>query len=194
MASVKIRFKEADNLPHVCVYCGEPACQKMSKTFTYRPSWVTLVFFASLLVWPLQIVWLILIFTTPRRATLMMPVCPSHVNGGQWSKKLLIAGLVTFFVGVFAAMSLRTTNIFLSNCVLLSGIGVLVVAGLVVLMTAETTISANEIGDRSITLNGICEKFEDALDDEPVQLVAVGGKAKPSNGGIELMTAKYMKR
>ena len=61
MASVKIRFKEADNLPHVCVYCGEPACQEMSKTFTYRPSWVTLVFFASLLVWPLQIVWLILI-------------------------------------------------------------------------------------------------------------------------------------
>lgn len=125
-----------------------------------------------------------------------MPVCPSHVNGGQWSKKLLIAGLVTFFVGVFAAMSLRTTSIFLSDCVLLSGVGVLVVAGLVVLVTAETTISANEIGDRSITLNGICEKFADALDDEPVQLVAVGGKAKPvaNSGGMELMTAKYMKR
>lgn len=194
MACVKIRFSEADNLPHVCVYCGKPASMEKSKKYSKRPSWVSIFFFIGLFLWLFALLWVVLLFLAGTSKTLMMPVCDRHANCGKWSMRIFLTGLAVFAIGVMAGVLLHETNKNLAENILIGGTLAFILAGLFAAFTADSQISALAIDDRSVTLKGVSKEFAAACRAEPVQLVAVGGKSRTSGGGIELTTAKYMKR
>ncbi|OWK38533.1 hypothetical protein FRUB_07653 [Fimbriiglobus ruber] len=69
----------------------------------------------------------------------------------------------------------------------MSAVGVLLLAGLVAFFGIGSGITAEEIGDESITLKGVSEEFAAAVNT---------GYRTPrvaSTGGIELATAKFFR-
>src|SRR2546423_13064777 len=79
--SVELRRAEARglDLPPVCMRCGQPAEQFVSKVFAWHPSWVYFLLFVGLL--PFIIVALII----TERARVDAPLCAVHK--GHWSKR-----------------------------------------------------------------------------------------------------------
>ena len=198
MASVKICLSESHNLPHVCAYCGKPASMEKLKKYSKRPSWVSIFFFIGLFLWLFALLWLVLFFLAGTNVTLMMPVCDRHANRGKWSKRIFLTGLAVFAIGVTTGFLLHETNKNFADILLTGAVVVFILTGLVAFITSDSQISAVAIDDKSVTLKGVSEEFANAIDAEPVRLVATRagtrGEAKSGNGGMELTTAKYMKR
>lgn len=86
---------EADELPDVCLVCGEDATDTVRRTFRWNPSWVWVFLLLGLLP-----VLLAVVLTTKTMAA-DCPVCRRH-RGHWWKGNLLAAGCI---LGGFAAMA-----------------------------------------------------------------------------------------
>ena len=188
MASVKIRLSDSHDLPLVCAYCGEEASHEELKKYSKYPGWVGVFIVISIPIW------LLLRYALRSTALLNMPVCDRHTNCGNWVPKIWVIGLSLTFLGSIGGGLLDQYDRNLSMNITMGSSVLIVVTIIAAICAADSQISAEVITDRTVTLDGVSKEFAAACRSEPVQLVAVGGKARTSGGGMELTTAKYMKR
>ena len=156
MADVRLDFYDldAEDLPDVCMRCGQPSTVRPMKQFSWMPYWARVVP-------PIISVW----FIKRRRAPI--PLCERHK--GHWFIPRLIgyggAGLLLMlFVAVCLAVMAEAFNNPnaepLIGLVLLILTGVLFVAWLITMIVfAVTRINAVEITDDTITLKNVHSDF-----------------------------------
>jgi hypothetical protein len=168
MARVRLYRDEVgpDQLPTVCMRCGQPSVVYRRKSFSWYPAWVWVLLLAGLL--PFLIVALIL----TKKMTIYAPLCAAHRH--HWLRRTLFTGLgLLFFVALFigggiaAAMLDDARQPRWRDVVLTATYGGGVVLFLVWLITAAVlqarAIAPHEITDRDITLGRVSEKFVDAV-------------------------------
>ena len=171
MARVRLsRYEvEEDDLPPVCMRCGAPAVERVSKAFAWHPPWVLVLLIAGLL--PFAIV----AFVLTKRMTIRAPLCAAHRN--HWFSRLLFTWLS--FVGL-AVLGVAAVVLMVESGDRRSGGGMSWLAGLacagatvgllawvIATVTLQlTSIRPTEITDRSILLTGVAREFLEALEDE----------------------------
>jgi hypothetical protein len=154
MADVRLDFYDldAEELPDVCMRCGEPSTVRPVKSFRWMPPWARFVP-------PIVGVW----FIKRRRAPI--PLCDQHKN--HWSIRYLIGlgGLGVLLLLLFAgliALAADTNNQLMDivAVLLLSLDGLLFIAWLITLIVLGVTqINAVEITDDTITLKNVHSDF-----------------------------------
>jgi hypothetical protein len=157
MADVRLEFYDldAEELPDVCMRCGQPSTVRPMKQFSWMPYWARVVP-------PIISVW----FVKRRRAPI--PLCDQHKN--HWLIPRLIgyggAGVLLLLVVVGAMMVAVDAGNNpggappLISLLLMSLAGVLLIAWLITMIVlAVTRINAVEITDDTITLKNVHSDF-----------------------------------
>jgi hypothetical protein len=182
MARARIRLTTVHDLPPVCACCGEPAEATKSQKFVWNPPWLLVValFFGAL---PL----LFLIPLTRRSATLEVPVCDHHARRGWRAAKVLLVGLALAALVAGVGYLLLTVDRSLGENVLWGAGGVALVSSFAAIFVSDNNIRVKEIDDRYITVSGVSDEF--------ARTVAEGHhRPVVPAGGMELVTAKYLRR
>jgi hypothetical protein len=168
MPSVKLRFSERDwdDLPEVCLKCGDRATILIKKTFTWCPRWAN----ALEQLAPLPFMFITMAVT--ERVKLAVPMCDKHKHYWLWRTLTIIglfgALLLLVLVAIFATV-LRSRLPVLANLVPILWIGCVlgfVVCLILSAVLGNTKIHAREINDRFIILEGVANKFVDAYENE----------------------------
>ena len=155
MADVRLDFYDldAEELPDVCMRCGEPSTVRTVKSFSWMPPWARFVP-------PIVGVW----FIKRRRAPI--PLCDHHKN--HWSIRWLIGlgGLAVVLVLLFAGLGVLGANDGGEGPMQFIAIGLMSLAGLLFLAwlvtmiaLGVTQINAVEITDDTMTLKNVHSDF-----------------------------------
>jgi hypothetical protein len=168
MARIKLRRYEAeeDDLPPVCIRCGEPSDVVRAKDFSWSPAWVYIFILTGLLPFLL-----VVLFVT-KRMRVYAPLCAAHKN--HWRGRALFT-----WGGFFGLLSVGAVALALGNTDGPPGVnnvgaeymGFGVVAGLIVWLFASvilqsTAIRPAEITPSSITLVKVARVFAEAVKEE----------------------------
>jgi hypothetical protein len=173
MAQIRLHREEVgrEQLPAVCMRCGQPATVYKYRTFSWYPPWVLLLLLVGLL--PAAIVAMIL----TKRMYVSIPLCESHKN--HWLvRTLLILGSLALVV-VLIVCAVIVVSVISDQMgrkgddavgfVCLGG-AVLFVLWLVLIgIMQSTAIRPTEITDDTITLSGVSERFINAVGAERAQ-------------------------
>jgi hypothetical protein len=174
MARVYLRCysgREIDDLPPVCMACGAPATVRMSKQFSWQPTWVPVLILAGLL--PYLIVSLVL----TKRQRVATPFCDRHANYWWLFPTLLaLSGFGIFGVGGIIFIAILNlgpngprNNDMLPGLVCFGTVGVFFVWLIVVSVINQMRIRPNEITDRHIELAKVSDAFADAVEEEAMR-------------------------
>jgi hypothetical protein len=163
--SIEKRLCRTGDLPDVCLKCGQPATNRVKKTFSWVPPWVFVLILAGL------VVWLIVDVIMRKRITAHLPLCDVHK--GHWRNRMLLillslVGWLALLIGVSVLLysTLPPNHPLHVLGFLLGFVGVVAWLFLVAIAT-QTAIRAVEIHDRyGLKLTGICQDFIDAYDEE----------------------------
>jgi hypothetical protein len=100
MASIRLDREEVrtEQLPGVCMRCGQPATVYKNKSFSWHPPWVLVLLLFGLLPW--AIVALIL----TKRMTVSAPLCEKHRNHWLIRTLIIVGSLVLVIVGTAGAL------------------------------------------------------------------------------------------
>jgi hypothetical protein len=147
-----LTFDKAGMLPDICLKCGAPEpVVRRKHAFSYTPPWVYLMF---PLCWLGALVTMAII---AKRATLMLPLCPSCNTRWRSAKiALLVSGLALLsplFVGVFAPVRQSDDAGAIILVVFLLTLTVFIAVALG--YARPRTVQAKKIDDVSITLGGV---------------------------------------
>jgi hypothetical protein len=159
------RLCKRGDLPDVCLKCGQPATDRVKKTFTWMSPWIyILLLFGALGL----IIFLILAATMRKTVKAQMPMCERHRN--HWKARLLLVllGLVAVIgVIVLVVASLDSLPPGDVRDLLPLTIVAAILAWLIGAIVASlTSIRAAEINDaRGLQLTGVCEEFIDAYEE-----------------------------
>jgi hypothetical protein len=80
---------ENDQLPRICVRCGQPAVGVKEKQFSWHPGWVFV-----LLIWVIP--YFLLRFIWTKRSQVKVPLCRKHWNHWRWRHGIIAAGLSAY--------------------------------------------------------------------------------------------------
>ena len=166
MASVWIDRRDWDDsdLPDVCISCGEPTNERLTRTFSWMPGWVYVLILCHLLVFLI----VALIMRQSWRAS--VPVCPLH-RGHWWKRTGLILGTLVgaialgIVVGVLAeSMTQHAPGREGEGFVFgwLAGVGGLFCWLILAVIVSSYTIRATEMTKRGIRLGRVSPAFADA--------------------------------
>ncbi len=151
---------DRDELPRICIVCGEPATKSVNKTFSYRPPWVEYLYFAG--IFP----GLIAEHMYSQEMRVSCPVCQQH--GNHWSRLAWVASVgwllaVPFALVVLAACKVSDLDDDWRTLVFVAagaGLGLAIWLAIVIRF-AVTTIKVSKIsssGDE-ITLHRVSDAF-----------------------------------
>ena len=161
MASIEIRERYLDDLPFVCMHCGERTGRTVRKTFSWHPGWVVVLI-------PWLIVYVILALVLTKRMIVRVPLCDNHRN--HWINRALVVWLpaVALLVlsGIIFIASLDRPG--QSPMGSYACIGCCVLAflwAIFAIVVQLRSIRTTEITERSITLTCVSPRFVDAYDD-----------------------------
>jgi hypothetical protein len=181
MSSIRLRYREttADDLPMVCMACGDRAGSHIDKNFSWYPDWVNLTAFAGL------VPYLILSFTTRQYMEVEVPVCDRHekyfLTRTIWT---YVAAGATFVIAALAFVLLLAASEGDTAGAIVGGMacfGVRVLPAIgVIAYIQTTTIRAREITDRSITLVRVHDDFVEAME---IRREGATRKASPRRRG-----------
>ncbi len=177
MAIVELTKQESKEgrLPPVCMRCGAPATIDQHTVLYWRPWWVAISFYPSIVCY--LIPFLILDAVFGRRAALRAPMCDFHRNHWRWRLFVLYGcfafGVLLFVAGMAIGFDLadrmrNSPNMgeFLQRggafMVLCAYLSVLVVAIAAPIMK-RTAVHAKRIARDRILLAGVCDEFAHAL-------------------------------
>jgi hypothetical protein len=167
MASIRLGRYEAeeDNLPPVCMVCGEPADFRKRKRFSWHPQWVYLLLLVGLL--PCVIVALVL----TKRMTVHVPLCGEHKNHWSWRSAVIWSSfLALFLLGVGAVVLISALEgerrgpgeaiggWLCLGCFVLGLIWLIVVA-----VMQNSAIRPDHISENEITLVHVSPRFVEAI-------------------------------
>lgn len=158
--------RNVEELPDVCMQCGEPATLRKSKTFSWFPPWIWVLFFVCGLL-PFAIVAMIM----TKRRTVDVPLCEEHRNHWLWRQLLVFGTLLGVVVIGVVAWGVLIAN---DNNrgdplggILCAGSLIFLVAWLILAVIVQSTsIRPKEITDRDITLTGVSKAFVEAYEQE----------------------------
>jgi hypothetical protein len=166
MASVKILLAQVNELPPVCVCCGQPATRVRPQEFRVNEALSAAVLAGAALVGGLA--W------TERGVTLTLPVCEYHRRRGRKSNRTLAVGLgLTAVLGAAAYLA----SVFDGRAA-----SYLAVAAMFAFMVT-LFVGMHEVNDGlgvrgltagSLTLTGVHRKFAEAF-----RAIAAGGPSTP---------------
>jgi hypothetical protein len=181
MARAIIHLSDANYLPPLCVTCGRPARASRAEKFTWHPSWIIVCLLIGLV--PLLIAYLL----TRRTATLTLPFCPRHAVRSHRVAYIVLSGFG--LAAAVGAVWLFQTDLQggLDEALFMMTVGVLLVTGFIAVVASDFRVKAKDMDDRSVTLEGVSAEFARAVGQ---------GWERPSivpSGGIELITAKYLR-
>jgi hypothetical protein len=162
------RGREIDNLPPVCMVCGEPAKVRKSKQFSWQPPWVPVLILGGLL--PYLIVSIVL----KKRQSVVMQMCERHLSY-FWLFPTLV--LLSLFGILGAGLLLLITVLNVSPAIGLDKDGAACFVGLgtfgffLIWLIAfailnQMRIRPSEITDRHIELTNVSQAFADAVEGE----------------------------
>jgi hypothetical protein len=154
-------------LPDVCMKCGAPATVRKSRTFSWFPPWIWVLFFFCGLL-PFAIVALIM----TKRRHLDVPLCEEHKNHWMWRQLAVVGTLLALLLVGFVAWTAVINDQGprgddeLSGPLCLGWVALLVVWIIGAVIAQVTSIRPREITDVSITLLGVSPEFVRAYDEE----------------------------
>jgi hypothetical protein len=165
MSQVLLDRDEVDDLPRVCMRCGQPSAVVRVRTFSWTPSWVALLLLAGLL--PYIIVALIL----TKRMRVEVPLCAAHKGHWFWRAVLIWGSMLV--LGALAILGIAIQAVLADQgggrgdetfaYVCWGSIGLLLVWIVIVAVAQQTAIRPVEITDDTITLTGVSPDFRHAL-------------------------------
>jgi hypothetical protein len=160
MADVRLDFDDldADELPDVCMRCGEPSTVRPTKSFSWMPTWARFVP-------PIVGIWFI------KRRRVPIPLCDQHKH--HWTLRYAVAiGGVVVLLGLLAAGLIllalsegRPPNRIMEflAILMLTFDGLLFVAWLItIIVLLVSMIGAVEITDDTIILKNVHADFRRA--------------------------------
>lgn len=158
MPTVRLSSDEVHDLPDVCMKCGQPATETVSKTFSWTPSWAGM--FGAIGA---------AMFT--KRMTVSAPMCAAHKS--HWSMRTIVLllgflGVVVLAgVGFLIGMNLDRGNgdAIMGPVCALSMLG-LIPWVIVALVLQYTSVRPQQITDSEIQLTGVSRQFVDAVEDQ----------------------------
>lgn len=137
-------------LPHVCVKCGQPAAERLKKTYYWHEPWIYLLILAS------PIIYIIVAMILRKTATCDMGLCEHHASRRRtvlWTFWLLcLLGGISFVGGIALASSGRS-NEDLGVAMLLIGFFSALIFAIVALVCGKT-LKPTRIDDRFAWLKG----------------------------------------
>lgn len=163
--TVSRRQVEEDTLPHICIVCGDAATDRIHKTFTYAPNWVSLLYFIAFFPG------VIAEKRFGKEMRVACPVCAKHTR--HWKNVYIAAavgwlpGALLAFVGFFGGMWLDPGNDFEARVNGLVGgisVGLLIWGGLF-LYFESLLITVKKITDEDITFEKVSDAFARAVGD-----------------------------
>jgi hypothetical protein len=165
MARIKLRRRECNDPPMICMMCGEPAVERLGKRFSWHPPWVIALIIAGLLPYVL------VAMSLNKKMRVKVAVCERHIH--YWRNKFFV------FFGSFLALCVLSVGWLVFAFVLdeeqhvdLGGlICGLPVVGVIIWLTAifvlqQLAMRPVEITDRSITFLNVSPEFADAVEDD----------------------------
>ncbi len=165
MAQVRLDRDEVDELPAVCMRCGQPSAVIRARMFSWCPPWVGILILVGLL--PYIIVHLIL----TKRMRVNVPLCEPHKNHWLWravivwGSLLVLGGLVAVGLALQQPLAdqagVAPDDLFGYLC--LGSVALLVVWIVIAMVAQQTAIRPVEITDDTITLTGVNQDFRHAL-------------------------------
>ena len=166
MAVLHLKASDELELPELCMQCGAPATLHRSKTFSWFPPWLWILFFFCGLL-PFVIVALIV----TKRRTLRVPLCEEHKNHWLWRQLLVLGTLLGIGAIGIGATVISNVNDGRGNDplggLLCAGSLILLVAWIILAIAVQaTSIRAKEITDRHITLAGVSKEFVEVYERE----------------------------
>jgi len=176
MAAIRLwrEVVSGDQLPFVCMRCGDPAVERKEAVFLWTPPGLNILAFVGLFTpaGPLVVIgYPILWLLTRKRMRVQVPLCRRHRR--HWGGRV-VAMLATF---VAAAVLVFLLEVWLSSGrhqmgsyeALFWMFGIPVVAFLawviLVVVLARTAMGALEMTNDYVTIGGVSSKFVDAVSD-----------------------------
>jgi len=162
---IPLTATKASDMPPACIICGATVDDHVSRTFTWRPSFVSIGFWVSLVgCFPVALVLLVIGLANTRRATLEVPVCDRHRHYWLWRGFLAFAPLFAL-----AATDLILAILLLTKTVPMTAFPLMLIATALVLLVWALVTSllrrggpkAEEITDDDIILAPVHQTFGD---------------------------------
>lgn len=160
---------ETDDLPNVCIVCGTPTTERLSKDFEHQPDWAQVLTLFGIFcgVFP----GIIIASLTSHRQRIACPVCPQHRN--HWSRFAWWAGLgwlIPIVLGGLGGLtgaileSSELTSIGVAGPLVGFGIGLGVVIGLAIYLVplirmASSRVDVEFITDGEIRIRRVAAEF-----------------------------------
>lgn len=154
---------DAEELPEVCMKCGEAATQFKRRTFSWYPPWTAVLLVAGLV--PFAIVAILM----TKKSRVEVPLCDAHKN--HWLMRQLLSIGSFFALVLFLAITIgvavaigddnRGENVLMpfvcgGNAILFLGWLILAI------ILQNTAIRPTEITEDSITLTSVSDAFVEA--------------------------------
>jgi hypothetical protein len=170
MAQIQLDRDEVgrEQLPPVCMRCGQPSAIYKGKNFSWYPPWVIVLIVVALL--PGAIVAMIL----TKRMTVWAPLCAAHKN--HWLLRiLLILGTLALVAALIIGSLVAASTISeqggrhgddLVGFVCVGGVILLVLWLIGLAVIQLTAIRPTEITDDTITLTGVSDAFVRAVEED----------------------------
>lgn len=166
MATVIIARDDAgDNqLPEVCMRCGQPASTIVRRRFAWHPGWVIWLVFVGILVYVIVAVCL------TKRMRLLAPMCEDHKKHWYWRSLIMVGGLLALIVLIIAAATISEEKRALDDQTMTYVWSGVAGFGFVWLVTVAilhgNAIRPREITDDEMTLIGVAPEFRDAMEED----------------------------
>ena len=171
MASIQLTRYEAeeDDLPDVCMRCGDPATERRRIRFTSHPFWIYVFLLCGILPY------VVLAVVLTERARCHIHFCPQHKNHWRvrafavWGTLVAIMAIIPIY---FGGNHLAESQLGLwdeSTKDILVGIGFVVVPTLVfcwlisIPIIQLTAIYISNVTERTLTLRSVSQEFVDAV-------------------------------
>ena len=165
MATITIFLDEAraEDLPPLCLVCGEAADLHLDRTFTRRPLWIGVFgYFGVIGAMLLRD----LLDSTARRARVQVPLCRRHNSHWAWRTLLAIAASAWAVVAALLSQAIigrfDSTDPIRDAIVVSNWVGLAAWLALMIGLY-RTAIRATDVTDRSIRLTRVHESFAEAL-------------------------------
>lgn len=155
MARAKILFAHGNDLPAVCVCCGQPATRVRRQEFRFDGAVSVAVLGASLLAGTLA--W------TERGVTLALPVCKYHRRRGRRSTQTLIWGMALTAGFAAAAYVAAQFDGQVSNCLVVAAMAAFVATLIVGMHEVNDGLQVKSLTADSVTLAGVHQQFAEAV-------------------------------
>ncbi len=155
---------ESDALPDVCLVCGQPAQERVNRTFDSSPGWAALLLLAGF------IPGVIALMLTSKSMRVACPLCPQHRS--HWSRLTWVAGagwlliILLGAVGYFAGMAVSVphrdgSTAHVAGLAIGAGIGLILWLAPVIYL-ASTRVGVKRITHDEITLENVAPLFAKA--------------------------------